>query len=553
MKRLERIYHILRSVPLPQLLRRVEILFWRKLEPHLLPKAPAANTIEWRHDLPKPIFPPRRDQWIGEGDRVFLNLAWGRLEMTLPMNWAPALQSRLDGSWRARLHYMEYLEGADDRWANALIGDWLNQVTLDDKDMRQFGWRSFNLAIRAVVWMQQVATRVHALSDETKSAMAHSLAHQLVYLERFLETDLRGNHLIKNVKALLWAGRCFNGELAGRWRKLGETHLARELQEQVLPDGMHYERSPAYHCQVLADLIECRQVLESGKLRDRLDEVIARMSNALAYLVHPDGQVAQFNDGGLSMAYPPQTCLDATGREAGWPDGPFSLPDAGYYGHRHGNEYLIADCAKLAPDYLIGHGHGDILSLEWSVGGHRVIVDQGTYQNLGGERRIVSRATASHNTISINGLNQGDFYGAHRCGRRPTPELICFKPEGPGFSLEGTHDGYGHLPGEPKPRRRITASPDRVSIIDWVDGSSMHNAKGGFLLHPGCQIEQEDTLLIISHAGARIELRANVPLDIVSAEWFPDLYCAIPTSRIIYNLPKEGGAKFDFECVWRSA
>ena len=36
----------------------------------------------------------------------------------------------------------------------------------------------------------------------------------------------------------------------------GAGTLTAQLAMQVLPDGGHYERAPAYHCQVLADLID---------------------------------------------------------------------------------------------------------------------------------------------------------------------------------------------------------------------------------------------------------------------------------------------------------
>ena len=52
-------------------------------------------------------------------------------------------------------------------------------------------------------------------------------------------------------------------QAGGSWAR---QLLASELDEQVLADGMHYERSPAYHCQVLADLIDMRPWLEGDLL-----------------------------------------------------------------------------------------------------------------------------------------------------------------------------------------------------------------------------------------------------------------------------------------------
>ena len=58
--------------------------------------------------------------------------------------------------------------------------------------------------------------------------------------------------------------------------------------------------------------------------------------------------------------------------------------------------------SEQGPRYLPGHGHADILSLEWSTGSRRVLVDQGTYQYAAGPRRRTSRSTLSHNTVRIN-------------------------------------------------------------------------------------------------------------------------------------------------------
>lgn len=533
-----------RSVPVRQMLRRLQLIGWRKLEPRLLP-GEWAEAPEWRDDLPMPVFPPRCEQWRWDGKQPWIQLPWGQRKVVLPMDWSPPLRDWLDGSWRARLNYMEYLEGADDRWFQALVEDWLSQVTLEEAETRRFGWRAFNLSIRSVVWMQQVAVRRQSLDMRLLNRMARSLARQMIYLERHLETDLRGNHLIKNIKALLWAGRCFMGSDATRWRELGEKWLARELGEQILDDGVHYERSPSYHCQVLADLVECRQTLGAGGLRDELDEAIARMGKAMVCLAHPDGLVAQFNDGGLNSAYRPEQIHRVLGGDSSSPDGIFELPNAGYFGRRSDDEYLIVDCGKLAPDYLIGHGHGDILSFEWSLGSKRFVVDQGTFQNLGGERRAMSRSTISHNTVSVAGVDQGDFYGAHRCGRRPNVELVSFQRLNGGFRLVGRHDGFRHLEGSPWHRRVFTSEPGKLAVEDHIDGAKA-DGYGRLLFHPDCNIQVRGNSARITHGRTKLDLTADRPLKIVAAEWYPNLYQAVQTHRLEYRLDGSEPAKLNF-------
>ena len=77
--------------------------------------------------------------------------------------------------------------------------------------------------------------------------IAHlSLEQQLDFLASHLEVDIGGNHLVRNIRALLWAGRFFSGPAASRWQQRGRALLAQELDAQILADGFHFEVSAAY-------------------------------------------------------------------------------------------------------------------------------------------------------------------------------------------------------------------------------------------------------------------------------------------------------------------
>ena len=93
-------------------------------------------------------------------------------------------------------------------------------------------------------------------------------------------SDVGGNHLVKDLKALAGLAVFFADDRLLR-RALGR--LTRQLAVQVLPDGGHYERAPAYHCQVLADLIDVDGLVRAaggtGRARDdRGDPPDARLA-----------------------------------------------------------------------------------------------------------------------------------------------------------------------------------------------------------------------------------------------------------------------------------
>ena len=67
--------------------------------------------------------------------------------------------------------------------------------------------------------------------------------------------------------------------------------------------------------------------------------------------------------------------------------------------------YLVCDAAPIGPDYLPGHAHGDLLSFELSLGGHRVFVDSGVESYEADELRRYCRSTRAHNTVELDGAD----------------------------------------------------------------------------------------------------------------------------------------------------
>ena len=546
-RRVLRAWHTVRHVPPWQLLRRAELTARFRLG-GLIGPAVSGPTPPFAPVLPRPILPARQGLMHRQAEGLVLRLPWAEQVLQRPLPWRPTA-AVTDGSTRAdgnNLHYMEYLESVDDvLWAE-LVEDWIAGNPPEAADAWRYAWRPYNLSVRVAVWLEEIARRGDRLPQGIRERAGASLAAQLRYLEQHLETDLRGNHLIKNIRALAWGGACFAGPEAARWTELARALLRRELAEQVLPDGCHYERSPAYQCQVMSDLLACR-----AALREPLPELAAaldRMAQALTLLTHPDGRIAPFNDGGLSMAPLPAELAAihaALGGSAAAPvTGAFALPDAGYFGLRGAGELLLVDCGPLGPGYLPGHGHCDLLSFEWSTGGRRIVVDQGTHQYMAGPHRLTSRSTSSHNTVVVDGAEQSDIYGAFRCGRRATPMLRSFEAGDGAMRLVGSHDGYDHLPGSPRHVRTIAARLGTVEILDRIEGGGRHTAIAHLLLHPDCEVDARGGTATIRNGPVAVRLVASAPLTVLPALWYPDIYVSRRTTRLALPVPMgETGAR----------
>ncbi|MCC7014029.1 MAG: alginate lyase family protein [Planctomycetes bacterium] len=484
-----------------------------------LDSAPPPHAAE----LPLPLFAPRVERVAlvgGVPHASFLNVTRA---LAAPVDWQAQGAPELE---RMNLHYMEFLEALDDSEFARIALEWVEHNPLEARGSWRIAWNSFVVSLRALVWMQQLAARWHALDVGVRAALQASLARQVRFLESHLELDIGGNHLIKNAKTLVWASQFFDGPEARRWGALGKRVLERELAEQVLQDGVHYERSPSYHLQVFADVLECAHVGDAA-FRDALKPVLEKLAQAAVDLSHPDGAPSLFNDGGLHMSYSLAECLDAfesvLGLARPTPREVFVFQDAGYFGARHGNSYFLADCGAIAPDHLPAHGHGDVLAFEWSVGGKRWIVDAGTYEYERGATRARARSSSAHNTVTLDDRDQAEFWAAFRVGRRPRVALERFEPLGHGFVLEGAHDGYAHLPGSPVHRRRFIVGRDSFVIDDSVDGGARQSVTARLLVHPDVSVRPIGRTAAHLHSGCvHVVVEARHPMVVVDAEWFPD-------------------------------
>ncbi len=527
-------------LPPHKLVRRVSLEGKRRLLQLIQPRVfPDAGKLEPVSHAITPIMPPRPGKLMLEDEAFHLTFLGRSQTFVPPIPWVGPRTNRREQLWRMNLHYMEYLEACDDATCMALIEDWLAATTPYGRAYWHDIWNSYAVSLRTVVWLQQLGKR-RAFPTDLKARMHASLIGQLSFLERNLETDIGGNHLIKNIKALVLGGCAYRGAAAERWRRRGLALMEDALREQISPDGMHFERSPSYHAQVFVDLLECRAALGRNPLTGRLDDVLWTMAQVITDLSHPDGGPALFNDSGLTMSYPPVQCLDALAELIGERpvrQGIFAYPQSGYFGLAHGSDVFIADCGPIGPDALPGHGHGDVLSFEWSVGGRRVIVDQGVYEYVDGARRRIARSAMSHNTLCIDGLDQAEFFSDFRVGRRPRVQVKRWQARTDGFRLEGSHDGFVRIAGEPVHTRSFDVSADVINIKDRLSRPSRGQARTALLLHPDVRVLTFGHEASLEVSDTRVHLVSSVPFTLAPAVWWPDMGHEQDTQRLIARWP----------------
>lgn len=459
-----------------------------------------------------------------------------------PAHWNDPQRDKL---WLYNLHYFDDLNGADADtrvdWHRALIQRWIEENPPGEGN----GWEPYPTSLRLVNWVKWALRD----KDGCGESFRQSLAVQSRWLRRRLEHHLLGNHLFANAKALVFAGAFFDGAEAERWRVLGQRLLAREMREQILADGGHFERSPMYHAILLEDVLDLLhladvypQIFNAG-LVSHWRECAGAMLAWLEAMTHPDGEIGFFNDAAFGIApsfgelaryaatvnvalvaaergtgssaargsQPPAALQASEGPQTGGAgDEPIvvtGLRESGYVRLEAASAIALLDVAPIGPDYLPGHAHADTLSFELSLFGQRVIVNGGTSRYGLGPERLAERGTAAHSTVEIDGQDSSEVWGGFRVARRAKTFDVRVEPAMAGEDggperdaaqhsraraasharVTAAHDGYRRLPGRCVHRRRWEIAAGWLRVTDRIEGR-FDKAVARFHLHPDVEV-----------------------------------------------------------------
>ncbi|MBE7463722.1 MAG: alginate lyase family protein [Planctomycetes bacterium] len=413
--------------------------------------------------------------------------------------------------------------------AEGLLDSWLRQCDLDAPGSRDLAWNSFAIATRLTWWLRALPLSTDALKDR----MLSSAYRQAAYLHAHLEWDLRGNHLLRDAVGLAWAGRFFEDREAQRWLETASRLALEQVQEQVLPDGGHFERSPMYHLHVMEDVLHLALLIPEPSVGVRLRAAWGRMAEFAAWIRHSDGAVALFNDGGFNGACSPEAMLtvgaaalglsvDARSRQGGR-----HFKDVGLLVW-HGSPWSVFfDAGDIGPDYQPGHAHADTLALEVSYQGTRLFVDPGTYGYDHDARRRYDRSTAAHNTVCVDDQDSSEVWHIFRVGRRAKVLGVEAHFGADGFSAEADHDGYAHLEGRPRHFRRVEVRAEAdLSVRDRIEGTGRHRVEGGWLLAPEWQASPTPGGWEVVNGALRVAVRLDGPdgvrLSTAEAAYHPE-------------------------------
>jgi uncharacterized heparinase superfamily protein len=472
---------------------------------------------------------------------TFLNKTFNLRKNT---DWNNLTKEKL---WLYNLHYFDFLNAVNRHDFlhdhELLIEKWID----DNPPTLGVGWEPYAVSLRIVNWIKFAQFGELIPTQE----MLNSLFIQARWLEQRIEWHILGNHLLSNAKALVYAGLFFDCEESQKWLDKGLGILRHEIEEQILKDGGHFERSPMYQSIVIADFLDILNVLKSANVELDIDLIPLLEQKVIAMIAwadcmgHPDGGISFFNDAALEIS-PNIAALRNYALSLGIKtaiNGKSSkscslvhLSESGYIRLESPSAIALIDVGEIGPKYLPGHAHADTLSFELSVFGERLIVNGGTSSYAAdSERRNLERSTYFHNTVEIDGENSSEVWGAFRVARRARPFDLKVEASNSEARVECSHDGYFRISEGLVHRRNWIFEDRKLSVIDKVNGSFDY-AIAGFIFHPNIEVTQTSetqwTLKRLKNGKMAIFEVHNSGSTIVNVGYAPQFGLIVPTKSI---------------------
>jgi hypothetical protein len=461
----------------------------------------------------------------------------------------------------------------DERYAWTFVrhlASWMDE----NPPNRGINWASsLEVALRSIAWIWALLFfRDSAHLDERlfTRAIASLDAHGR-HIETYLSTYFSPNtHLTGEALGLLQLGLVLP-ELrrAAAWRDLGARLLEEQLHRQVLPDGVYFEQSTYYH-RYTADFYLYALILADAHGLPLAAPIRARLPALLEYLLtitRPDGRTPLIgdDDGGRLLplgSRPSDDFRDTLGigaivlrrgdlahvagsppEEALWLLGQAgvstfdALPPAepthesrafaasGYYvirdGWRSTSDYAVIRCGPHGA--LTGaHAHADALAIELTLAGRPLLVDSGTYTYAALDDRNAFRATAAHNSVTVDDLSSAapgpTAFTWQSTARARTRSWVTH----PRFDFfEGEHDGYERREAAASHLRSVFFLKGEYWVIaDSIDAAGPHRATIHLHFAPGVVVRSDGhRALLARHAdGAEHRLQLFAEDGLMSCE-----------------------------------
>ena len=432
--------------------------------------------------------------------------------------------------------------------ARTLVGDFIAMRGHPDASP---AWDTAVVARRLISWLSHSPSLLDGADRVFYRRFMGSIRRQSTLLWRKSQRpdDLAAR--LTAAIALTYVVTCVDS--APRTRKRVLSLLISELKVRILPDGSHISRNPQMLIDLLSDLLPLRHCFQSQDLSPppELITAIDRMMPLLRMLRHGDGSIATFN--GMSA-----TARDDVINLLVYQDQKSSpLQNALQSGYRRlqaGDTLILFDAGVPPPEQFSLEAHAGCLSFEMSDGIESLIVNCGAPVAGQEHRRMLSRATAAHSTVTLGDYSSCRFappdpvrwpHGGPMLSGPRTVETTR-NNDGEAEKIEASHDGYIDLFGI-RHHRSLTIGrtgawiigEDRFEAAAPATGAPGESFAIRFHLHPQIRVRAmaNGTIRLDLPSGTGWTFTAERPATIEDSVIFASLDGLRRTSQIVIEGP----------------
>lgn len=484
--------------------------------------------------------PDKTDSYTPPAHFDFLNHS---VNFPTTIEWNSATEAKL---WLYNLHYFDWLQSASMRKNEENALDTIRNWVTENPPGRGNGWEPYPLSLRIVNWIKFFSSTGTQQED-----LMDSLANQIRWLDKRLEYHLLANHLWANAKALVFAGFYFGGPEGDQWLDKGLSILSSELQEQFTDEGAHFERTPMYHAIVFEDLLDLIHFGSYGTVADsdlieNWKQRASLMLTHLNFLLHPDGELAFFNDTTMGIALPASSLiryaeqLGVRVEQYNQPNNGSKInvddkPCIGFTRIQSSKATVFFDTGNIAPSYQPGHAHAESGCFELSLGSGRVFVNAGISTYEVSDLRHRQRSTSAHNAVEIDGRNSSEVWAGFRVAKRATVSNRAIYINSDFASVAVNHDGYSSFFRSIELKRNIELSNHHLKITDAINGP-FKTAVAHYLLHPSASIEVYESKVegeLSLAKGLKLSFRIEgATANVQEARWYPGFGLECVTKKL---------------------
>ena len=361
-------------------------------------------------------------------------------------------------------------------------------------------WYNDNPYLKSINWKSGIEISIRSLNLDLSRALLDrfpeknqsikdlkKLIDEIQYLNyRFLKNHLSyyssaNNHLLYELIGLFYLTSSYDFQNSKYWTKRASDELRLELIKQTYEDGFTKEQATHYHAEVVN--IFCMYFSRAQAISlDFTKSVIDRFQKMFEVLQlfikddnnlwnigdSDDGEIiypyfdmnynlydsiyksygafflSEFENDLRTIFYQPKKILRFCTNFNSKAKSYSNITKSGYYIFKDKKTHIVFDIGKIGYGALAAHGHADILQILLRNNDEDILVDPGTYQyNSKHEKwRNYFKGTLSHNTISVNGLDQSKSGGRMMWINKPVIDLNSYIENMDTTEVKATHNGF---------------------------------------------------------------------------------------------------------------